>query len=200
MKRFLIIILLFMPSLYIAAQCFIAIRDNRYAQLGYDWKSGWSITVEHSIFSEEFKYQYVRLEGQYEKSVSEKLIFSAMPYAGITYCNNFYNWGVHIHATCRLLTWLILEGSFNPHYDSDYKYGTCYMGGIKTGICRDMALILKYSTIPEYRIKEKRFKLGLEFNVRNLMVSPVVSLPVDKSMRNFRMLFGMKYYFGANKI
>ena len=200
MKRNGVILLLLMMMYNAAnAQFYIGLRDNRYALAGYKWHSGWNVQLDHSIFDESFKYQYIRCSGgfQFEKNKYFKL--AASPFVGTTYCANFYDLGINLSGSVAPVKWLGIDAEINPRYDSDYGYKTCYMLGTAFNVNKELTILAQYNAIPEYRISEKRVKIGLRLTVKNLQVSPMVSLPVEGNTKALRILVGLRYEFSERK-
>ena len=86
----------------------------------------------------------------------------------------------------------------NPHYDSGYGYKTCYNAGLGVVITSDINIFGRYTTIPEYRMSEKRAHIGLDFHVKNLNVIPVLSIgttATESGSKNLRVLMSFNYRF-----
>ena len=56
-----------------------------------------------------------------------------------------------------------------------------------------MGLIGQYTTVPEYRMSEKRIRAGFIFKDNNLSVSPIMSIPAKKDFKSMRVLVSMDY-------
>lgn len=195
MRRFGCLLLLLMGCILVRAQFYIGLRDSKYAVAGYQWDSGWQVQLDQSIFETNLRSQYIRGGGGFQFYHNRYFDFMASAFAGTTYCNNFYDFGARIDGSYLPLKWLELDAGINPRYDSDYGYETTYLVGLKFHINDEIALLSQYSTIPEYRISEKRARLGLEFKVKNLAVAPMISVPVKGNTLNLRILVGLKYEF-----
>lgn len=194
MKRVIILLLIMMLYEMANAQFYIGLRDSKYAFVGYEWNSGWNIKLDQSIFDEGFKNQYIRCTGKYQGHIRH-FDFTMSSFAGTTYNDSFYDLGASIKGTYHPLKWLGIGAEINPRYDSGYKYETCYMLGTDFYINDEIALLAQYNTIPEYRISEKRAKVGLRFTVNNLTVSPMLSLPIEGNAKALRVLVGFQYEF-----
>lgn len=194
-KRAAFLVILLMTMTFVSAQVNIGLRDNQYVKLGYAWHQRWSAQLEHSVFSQAFKTQYLRFILGYECQW-DNLSFKASPYYGFIYNGDFYNAGLFLDGCWQVLKRLSLEGCLNPHYDSGYDYETCFMVGAGVYLYKDISAVIQYSTIPEYRMKEKRVKLGLRFGTSKLCVWPMLSIPVDNSSgKHVRLLCGFEYKF-----
>ncbi len=55
--------------------------------------------------------------------------------------------------------------------------------------------LMQYSTVPEYRMKEERCKLGLRFAYGNLSVTPMLSVPTDGEGKHIRLLCSFDFSF-----
>lgn len=69
------------------AQWSVGVRDTRYVNVSYTFHKHWSAKLEHSVYSEKFQYQYVRLYMSYKHRIGRFLI-SGEPYFGMTYKNS----------------------------------------------------------------------------------------------------------------
>ena len=59
----------------------------------------------------------------------------------------------------------------------------------------------QYTTIPEYRLSEKRVRAGFIFSYKELQVTPMLSIPVGEEIKSMRILcsFQYKFLFKKNK-
>ncbi|MDD6482267.1 MAG: hypothetical protein PUF65_08415 [Lachnospiraceae bacterium] len=174
------------------AQYYIGFRDSKYAILGYTIDNKWQLQFDHSVFSEHFKYQYIRISGGYNYTKGQ-IGLSANVYGGITYCNSFYDMGAKIYGYYLPLKWFGINAVINPHYDEGYDYKTCYMIGTLFRVTNEFSVLAQFNTIPEYRQSEDRVKIGLSIKVKNLHVSPMISVPTNGNTKTVRVLFGFKY-------
>lgn len=198
-KRLLGIFLIMVVTYNAAqAQCYVGLRDNKYAYIGYRLKDSWQFQFDHSIFVEHIRYQYIRCTGGYTLN-KKQFDVAANLYAGITYCNSFYDLGTKIYGAYKPIKWFEINAMLNPHFDAKYKYATCYMEGVRFNINEEIALFTQYSTIPEYRISEKRIHVGLNLKVRHLQVTPQLSIPIEGNAKTCRVLFGLKYEIPRTK-
>lgn len=189
------IILLFMFSQYAHSQIKIGLRDNQYGQLGYTWKSFWKIMLEHSIFSQKLNTQYIRFSLSYIRQWKD-LGLEIYPYYGTLYNGDFYNTGLALNLQWQFIKKISIEGVINPHYDIGFGYNTCFMSGTNIYLYKNISFVAQYSTIPEYRMKEGRFRTGVYIAVGGLTVMPLLSIPIDDhSGKHIRLLMGFEYEF-----
>ncbi len=194
-KCVLFVVLSFVMSLTSLAQFGVGLRDTRYVNVNYTFKNRMGIELEHSVFSEKFKYQHVRLSGFYSLPV-KNFEFQVKPYFGTLYCGDYYDLGAFVNARYRVLKPLVLCGTFNPHYDSGFEYKTCFMLGAECNVYKDLSVVAQYTTIPEYRQSEKRIRGGLKFDVEHLWVQPMISIPVESGKtKSVRVSVSMGYQF-----
>lgn len=186
--------LLLLSTVYVSAQVSIGLRDNQYVTVGYTYKQSWNVKLEHSIFSQKFSTQYVRFMLGY-KHRWNRVSVNAQPYYGTIYRGDFHNAGIMLNGRWQVLKRWNVECTLNPHYDSEYDYTTCVLFGTGLHLYKALSAVLQYSTIPEYRMKEKRIKAGLHFAVDKLRVFPMLSIPVDGSGKHVRVLCGFEYEF-----
>lgn len=193
--RNIVLSLMLMVSLTSLAQFGLGMRDTRYVNVNYTFKNRMGIELEHSVFSEKFKYQHVRLSAFYTLPV-KKFEFQVKPYFGTLYCGDYYDLGAFVNARYHVLKPLVLCGTFNPHYDSGFEYKTCFMLGAECNVYKALSLVAQYTTIPENRESEKRVRAGLKFDVSRLWVEPLVSIPVEgMSHKSVRVAVSMGYQF-----
>lgn len=183
-----------LSTVSVSAQVFLGLRDNQYVSVGYTYRQFWSVKLEHSVFSQEFSTQYVRFMLGY-RHCGERIGIEVIPYYGTLYNGDFYNVGVEFSGQWRMLRNWGIECTANPHYDSGYDYKTCFMVGTNLHLYKAISAVLQYSTIPEYRMKEERVKFGFEFKVNELCVIPLLSIPIDSSGKNMRVLCNLRYQF-----
>lgn len=193
--RNLVVSLLLLVSLSCFAQFGVGMRDTRYVNVNYTFKNRFGVELEHSVFSEKFKYQHVRLSLSCTMPVN-RFEFQVKPYFGTLYCGDYYDVGAFLNASCRVVKSLLLCGTLNPHYDSGFEYKTCFMLGAECNVYKDLSLMAQYTTIPENRQSEKRVRAGLKFDIGRLWVEPLVSIPVEgRSHKSVRVAVSMGYQF-----
>lgn len=194
-KKILVAVCLMMVSLSGLSQISVGLRDNRYVNVAYKLKNHWNLKLEHSIFSEKFSYQYIRLYAGYEKRI-KKLNFEGNVYGGTIYCGDFFNIGARVDATYSPHKRFKVTAGINPHYDSDYGYSTCYNGGVWFNAYKAFSIVASVSNIPEYRKSENRAYFGFSFDVGKLWVSPRLSIPIeDSSVKSLRVVTSIRYEF-----
>lgn len=192
-KIFLVTAFLF-GLLNASAQVGIGLRDNQFAYIYYKFKENWDVRYEHSLFKGKIKYQYFRLSASY-RFEHKWLTLQGRPYWGITYNRDYYNLGANLSASADALKWLNVHASLNPHYDSGMGYETCFAAGLGFKVHKHISIITDYTTIPEYRMSEKRIRAGLHFKVGNLQVTPMLSFPATSDVNSFRVLASLDYLF-----
>lgn len=175
------------------AQVFLGFRDNKYGFVGYRLNNIF-IVAEQSVFSEKTKLQHVRLYGGYKKSF-EMLQTGAYAYGGSQWNGGYYDLGAAAWINLFHQNIVSLHCTANPHYDSDEGIKLCLKAGITVRIIDDIKIVAHYSSIPEYRMKEHRVRVGAIFGNGRLKVSPVLSIPIEEEIRNTRALVSFMYYF-----
>lgn len=183
-----------LSAVSVSAQVVLGLRDNQYVSVGYTYRQSWSVKLEHSVFSQEFSTQYIRFMLGY-KHCRNRIAIEATPYYGTLYHGDFYNVGVMFSGHWQMLRKWGIECTVNPHYDSGYDYKLCFSMGTNLHLYKAISVVFQYSTIPEYRMKEERVKFGFEFKVNELCVVPLLSIPMDSSGKNMRILCNLKYQF-----
>lgn len=183
-----------LSAVNVSAQVVLSLRDNQYVSVGYTCRQSWSVKLEHSVFSQEFSTQYVRFMLGY-KHCRERIGVEVIPYYGTLYNGDFYNAGIMFGGYWQVQRKWRIECIVNPHYDSGYDYKTCFSVGTNLHLYKAISAVLQYSTIPEYRMKEECIKAGLRIKADKLYVSPMLSIPVDKTGKHVRLLCGFGYEF-----
>lgn len=179
MKRILIAVLTaaMACTAAVAQRVELGLRDTRFIYAKWNITNHFNIGLEHSVYSEKFKLQHIRLAAAYHTAIKNFNI-ECMPYFGTVYNGDYYDLGALLTAGYRIAGRVTLEASVNPHYDSGLEYKTCWRAGATCRIWRELSAVAQYSTIPEYRQSEKRVRLGLRFDTQRLWVMPLVSISV----------------------
>ena len=193
MKRFFIVFLSMMVSTISWAQFSVGTRDNQYFYGEYQYK-GWNVKLEESVYAEKIGFQYLRLYAGYLLDEAQWSI-SANPYFGTSYNGNYYSTGCILEGKYHLNEKYHFKATLNPHYDSGYKYKTCYRIGAGMDISNHIGIKAEYQDIPIYRMKEKRVKGGFVFKTGNISVSPQLSIPAEGVVNNIRCIVDFRYSF-----
>ncbi len=178
----------------IIAQVHIGLRENKYAQIGYGFKEDWQITLEHSIYAEKFGFQKVRLYAEYKHSWGNAQL-RANSYISTLWNGDYQDYGIALTGRYQLFIPWAIEATINPHYDSQYGYKTCYAISTDIHIIKALSAVAQYTTIPEYRLSEKRFRVGFNLSHGNLSVTPLLSIPVEGNIKSIRVLCSFHYKF-----
>lgn len=97
---------LFILALVWGTQCFaqvnLGLHDTRYAQVGYTYKDCWSATLEHSIYSEHFGNQKVRMYLGYQNSWNW-FALNVQAYASTLWNGNYQDAGALLNTDFRVL-------------------------------------------------------------------------------------------------
>lgn len=189
-KLFVIIVLLFVHS--VSAQVHLCLRDSRYLGVAYHFLDKFDLKLEHSMFPEKLSFQYIRANAEANFSI-EYLVISYKLYSGMLYNQNFYDVGADLKMNYTFINRIDLFADVNPHYDSGYEFETNYGVGGSVRVYKGMGLIGQYTTVPEYRMSEKRIRAGFIFKDNNLSVSPIMSIPAKKDFKSMRVLVSMDY-------
>lgn len=182
----------------IYSQLNVGLRDVRYAYIGYEFKNDWETKLEHSIYSEKFGFQKIRAYMAYHHTWGN-FTLKANAYGSTLWNADYQDFGTNISAGYKLLKPWNIEAVVNPHYDTDYKYKTYFTVSTDVQIIKNLGIIAQYTTIPEYRLSEKRVRAGLIFSYGGLSVTPMLSIPVDGTVKSLRVLCGFEYKFKFKK-
>lgn len=172
----------------------VGLRDTQYAYVGAMWRQTAGLAIEHSIFSEPFSLQYVRVYGRFHRHVGQ-VGFEVSPYYGCTYDGAFYNVGGLFGAIWRVVRRVEVYGSLNPVYDSRLGYKTTFCIGGYVKVLKPVDVTVEYSTIPRYRQSERLVNGGFRFRVGGLSVTPRLSFPIKERTKSVRVLVSFDYSF-----
>lgn len=189
----ILLILLAMTYLPLKGQIYMGMRDNTYGYVGGLINKKFDIILEHSLYSEEIAYQKVRLYVGYKHNTNN-YDFAALTYLSSLWNGVYNDFGGIINCTYRVNGILSGEASLNPHYDSGNESGFYYSIGASCKIFRHIRLKSSYTTIPEYRVSEKRIRAGLSFDVGQLRVEPCLSIAAE-GKSTVRSLCSFEYIF-----
>jgi len=192
--RLLVFLFCFITIALSAQNISIGVRDNQYANIQYISKFHLLSELENSMFTTKIKLQHIRVYAGYRQDF-KYLTGDVRVYYGTAYNNSYNDYGVKILGKKTFLKKWGIGLTLNPHNDSDYGYTTCYDVALYHYICKEIAVELTSSNIPEYRETINRIKAGLMFSSGNLHVKPQISIPTEGHVKNIRVLFSFNYQF-----
>ncbi|MDE6464103.1 MAG: hypothetical protein K2L16_05680 [Muribaculaceae bacterium] len=196
MKKTLLTLILALVALTASARFSAGIRDSRYVYGSYIPLPGLSVGLNHSLYSEKAGFQRVGLHVGYGMDFAKGFHWHATAHAATTWNGNYQlvDADITMAYTYRRLG---LKAGIQPRYDSGLGYTTCWQAGASLRIVKQISILAAYTTIPEFRMSEKRLRGGFSFNVANLTVTPELSVSLDRSTRfkNLRVLMSMNYNF-----
>ena len=194
MKKSILLLILSFLSSSALCQVSIGIRDTQYAQLGYRFNNTCSIGIEHSLYSDHIDYQKIRLLFGYSFS-KDYFKVRVSPYVSTLWGGEYHDYGCYVINELWLLELLGLDFTVNTHYDSQLGFMFCTYAGFAWQICKDFSLLLHYSSIPEFRMKEYRLRAGIKLAMGELWVKPEISLPLTGQIKSCRVLCSFGYCF-----
>jgi uncharacterized membrane protein len=185
-----------MATINATAQVTVGLRDSRYVYADYEFKNHIDIKLEHSIYSEKFKFQLIKLYAGYNNSY-KSLTYGGDAFYGRTYKGNYYTLGAHVFGEYSIIPVLALRATIAPIYDSGYDYKTCFEVQPIVALTKEISVHAAYTTIPEYREYENRVRGGFTFKVGKLTATPAISIPVsgNNKYKSLRVLASMAYTF-----
>ena len=197
LKRLCTVVSMLMLCLInVPAQISVGMRDNRHVYGSYLLKGHYRFCVEQSLYAEKIGYQTLRGYIGYSDNLLD-IDYSGDVYAGSAYNGDYYNIGALLGARYKAAGRIIINARINPHYDSALGYKTCWEAGAGVVITDNINVIASYTTIPEYRMSEKRVRAGFEFSVKQLSVSPCLSVATSGAgkSKTLRALMSFSYKF-----
>ena len=179
------------------AQFSAGIEDSRYAYGSYRFTNGIAFKIEHSIYSEKMGFQRLGFHVEYGNIIAYGVRWETDLFGATTWNGNYQVVGGRLTLKYNYHHNFGVETTVNPRYDSGLHYKTCWKVGISQKIIDHIDIILGYTTIPEFRMSEKRLRGGFVFKVNKLKVSPELSISMQKETRfkNMRVLMSMNYEF-----
>lgn len=196
MKRiFLIISILYNCCHKANSQIQLGLKDTKYIYVNYTKNDFYDFKIEQSLYCSELEYQYAR--GYLGIHTDLKRFFLKLAcYFGSAYNRTYQNFGILAFSDYKIKKWLKFNFTLNPHYDTYFRFYLCTKTGFECCISKDINFIAYYSSIPEYRQPEHRLRTGINFHLNNrLWVEPILSVPITKQIKNYRILVGFGYTF-----
>lgn len=196
MKKSILSLLFLLACFCADAQFSIGLRESRYAYGSYRIVNNLSVKVEQSLYSEKLVFQRIGIGAEYYMTLPYGFQWSADLMGATTWNGNYQVVDLDLSVLYRYRR-LGLEATIDPRYDSGLGYETCWQVGGLLQIIRPIAFVARYTTIPLYRMSEKRIAGGLEFKESKLSVRPELSFSLEKATRfkNIRVLVSMNYDF-----
>ena len=186
-KSIVILLLLGTVFSYATIQPFIGMRNSYYGFVGASIDNKWGGMIEHSIYPQHPEKQYFRgwIFSNYQLMDFMDIRYSA--FSGMTYNESFYDFGVRADARLYLIgEHLQLFGIFQPFYDSFWGEEMGYLCSVQSMFAKEVGAFISFKNLPDYRRAEKRYSAGLLFRVKNLFVSPEISIPTGRDFRSER--------------
>ncbi|MDO4319710.1 MAG: hypothetical protein Q4C34_03970 [Bacteroidales bacterium] len=197
MKRIFLLILSVSSIIAACAQIDAGLHNTRFIYGGYTFADHYRVALSHSLFSEKFGFQQIGLSAEYFGDFGS-LGYEAKAYCATAWNGDYRQAGGVVGVNFTPLNVLHLIGRINPHYDSGYKYKTCFSLGASVDLNSSIDVHASYTTIPDYRKSEKRVHAGFGLRSGRLTVIPEVSIPVagEQKYKNLRVLVSLNYCFG----
>jgi hypothetical protein len=189
----LIFLLTFVAGNALAAVAFVGMENSKYAIAGFRPGRSAGIALMHSLWVQDAS-QYVRLSPFYYFHLNDNLSGQYSVFYGTTYEQTYYDYGADLFLRALFFNRLIeLDGRFRPQYDSDLKFNYGYEFVGKISGWRDIAVFGGIKNIPEFRKAEGRFLAGMSFSVKNLSVSPEITIPTNLKTQYTRVHVNFLY-------
>lgn len=195
-KKIILIVVAVVSAHSASAQISAGITDSRYVYGCYAIRKDFKIKIDHSLYSEKIGFQRIGLGVVYESPIAWGFGWRGSLSGATTWNRNYQLVSAEMELNYKYRR-LGVEAVVNPRYDSGLHYDTCWKTGLSLSINEPISVKAAYTTIPLYRMSEKRCSGGFEFKVQNLKVSPELSVSMEKGTRfkNIRVLMSMNYDF-----
>lgn len=174
----------------------VGLRDTRYVYGSYFPIKGLGLTLEQSLYSVAIGYQRTGITVGYRHSFPFGLWLGGTVSGASTWKGSYQLYTAGLEAGYSFKP-LFLSGTVMPSYDTGLFYYTAWKIGAVIDLTNHISLNLAYSTIPEYRMSEKRLQAGFGFWVKQLQVSPRLSFSMGdhRYFQDLRVLVSMEYEF-----
>lgn len=174
----------------------VGIENTRLLYGKYIYKDHLTAKLNVSVYSEKLGYQYIRGTIGYQTKI-KNFNLSGEYFFGSAFNGNYFNTAVQLKADAVFVKRLLIDARILPWYDSGFGYTTCFEARLGCKITDKIDVKVGYTTVPEYRMSEKRIIGGFDFKVSHLYVSPYISFGrnADTGGNNIRVLFGFGYQF-----
>lgn len=194
--RIVVIAIFMVEALIASAQFSVGIRNTRFVEADYKFKCNVGVGLSHSLYAEKIAFQEIKASVFYENYLS-KFDYRGTLYGSTTWNRDYKTVGAKLDVRYNFVKSASVMAALNPHYDTGYDYRTCFSAGAAYQIIKPIAVKVLYTTIPDYRMSEKRIHAGFDIVSGALSVAPVVSIPVEgnSKLSKFRVLMSARYSF-----
>lgn len=174
----------------------VGIENTRLVYGRYIYDNHLTAKLDVSVYSEKLGFQYARATVGYQTRLKFLDLFGE-GFFGSAFNGSYVNAGARIGAGATLVKRLLIDAQVAPWYDSGFGYTTCFQARLGCKITNHIDIRVGYTTLPEYRMSEKRVIGGFDFHTGHLYVSPYLSVGTgsDTGGNNIRVVFGFGYKF-----
>lgn len=174
----------------------VGLRDTHHVYGTYTPVRNLDILLEHSLYVEKPGFQRVGVGVRYGMPFAKGFRWNVSAFGATTWNGNYQVVSGRAGLAYDFKR-LGLVAAVNPYYDSGLGYTTAWMAGASLRIIDSIRIKAAYTTIPEYRVSERRMRGGLEFSSGRLSVSPELSVGLKRGtyLMNLRVLMSMNYHF-----
>lgn len=174
----------------------VGIENTRLVFGKYTYNNHITAKLNVSLYSEKISLQYIRGTVGY-KTGFNFVNLSGEYFFGSAFNGNYFNTGAVIKADAMFVKRLLIDAQLAPWYDSGYGYNTCFEAKLGCKITNHITIKAGYTTIPQYRMSERRILGGFDFSTPHLYVSPYLSIGTGEKSggKNIRVLFDFGYKF-----
>ena len=172
----------------------LGIKNSKYAYIGLQPFERWGIAYENSLFSQDIKLQYGRLDLFYIFEMPFDLRGCYVFFLGTRYNMDYYDIGGELDVRYDMvLRYLQIKGILQPRYDSDIKGKIGYSLALQTRPFEEIGFLVGIKNLPEYRNVERRVFAGLSFEGPHLKIVPEISFPLAKETELMRVTISFVY-------
>lgn len=174
----------------------LGVRNSRYVMAGYELPAGHcGLELEHGLQAVNIKRQQVRASLFWHDAwLGGRMAARASAFCSTTWSGTYSMTGVHLSAAYSPLWRVTAELSVNPYYDTEYRWITAWSAGLRGALTRQAALFCTYTTVPDYRLSERRIHAGAAITVGNLSAEAAVSVPLSHTpAQSLRLLCSFRY-------
>lgn len=176
-----------------ASVAFVGVENSKYAVAGIKPGENFGLAIRHSLWVQDAS-QYVCLSPFYSFHLSKNISGQYSAFYGTTYERTYYDYGADLYLSATFFSRLVeFDGRFRPQYDSDLKFNYGYELVGKAFAGNEISVFGGIKNIPEFRKAEDRFLAGMSFSVKNLSVSPEISIPTSLETQYTRVHVNFLY-------
>lgn len=174
----------------------LGVRNSRYVTAGYELPSGHvGLEIEHGVQAVNIRRQQIGASLFWRVAwLDGRIAGNATAFCSTTWSGSYSMTGARLRASYTPYWRISAEASFNPYYDTEYRWVTAWSAGLRAAVTRQIGVFCTYTTVPDYRLSERRLHAGVSCAVSNLSATAALSVPLsDGPAQSLRLLCSFSY-------